>query len=430
MRAQTQTATSSEESENQGPSNSGIQRRVLDASPDPSGRDPSGREITLLSSSWDSAFEKSTSEANTGAVAQSLQPSPTRLADSEQGSAQEVQFQLTLRPDQLARLWLREPSLNPNNVHAWSKKQGKWIPALRVPEVAAQISKARIQSIQMWSALCASRTSATIAAPLRSRTALRQLPDVGPIPSNRLLPAPSLSFDENAIRSVTEKSAARSRSRWQQWARAGRAVRSLLASLLDELHYLKLRISRRAKRHAYALALLTYLSISLVTLAIVVSRLVGKHEHGHKLSSTSIPARTNVAHFNPVKISAKPALVAADRTFAAITPVATPQPQEENLRGSIKKNLSARPMARFDNAAAIHVIDRAVTRARECVEGDIYGKLAITFFPSGYVQNLDFVQFSGDPTQRVCIETLLAQLRVSPFIGGPVTVQKSLHIQN
>ncbi len=56
-----------------------------------------------------------------------------------------MQFQVSLRADQLARLWLRESNLTSDNVFVWSSKKGQWVPALSNPEVSREITRARVE---------------------------------------------------------------------------------------------------------------------------------------------------------------------------------------------------------------------------------------------------------------------------------------------
>lgn len=130
--------------------------------------DTSQRELTLRS--VNGAHPAELSPPNSTASDAKPKPiaapsdSPTFAATAPLGD-EAMPFQLSLRADQMARLWLREPTLNPNNVFAWSAEKGQWIPALKVPQVAMQITKTRIENVRRWSLPRESRKSGSIAPP-------------------------------------------------------------------------------------------------------------------------------------------------------------------------------------------------------------------------------------------------------------------------
>ncbi len=81
----------------------------------------------------------------------------------------------------------------------------------------------------------------------------------------------------------------------------------------------------------------------------------------------------------------------------------------------------------FDPNVAERAISRAAARASECTDGDVYGNVAVTFWPSGYAQNVQMGLFTGDAIQRICITDLFRKIRIAPFAGAPVTTRKNFH---
>lgn len=81
----------------------------------------------------------------------------------------------------------------------------------------------------------------------------------------------------------------------------------------------------------------------------------------------------------------------------------------------------------FSRREVSHAIEGAITRASSC--GKSEGKLVVTFDAAGTVRSAGFMRFSGDATQRTCLLGILAQMKISPFVGETVTVRKSFHVR-
>ncbi len=337
--------------------------------------------------------------------AQSIESSGTESINRSQPI---TQFQLSLSADQLARLWLREPNLNPSNVYAWSGKKGQWVAALSVPEVADQIARARIESVKMWSVLCASRISATmLPPPQRSQQLSGRIAPENQLPSpraSRLLPQ---SFD--IAQQHTEDAAI-------------------------PIALYRARGQRLLRGHAFRKASWAGVSIAAIAALVVVAWL----SNNGKLTQTTIDpwitestgknqSNLNIATLFPMLIAAQSNSTQAGDVTTAIDPPLNPVtlPTRIDLP---KKTTPVSIIPHFDAGIAERAIDKSTARAQDCADGDIYGKLVVTFYSSGYVQNVDFVQFSGDGIQRNCVADLVGKLRISPFAGGPVMISKNIHV--
>lgn len=282
------------------------------------GSDSAGREITLRSVDWDRPAEapsgangrgdervsfgqltdslmsyriESTKPADSRDVLVSaVRRSPTNTEAPEESNAeQSMTFRLSLRPEQLARLWLREPSLKPSNVLVWSEREQNWVPALKIPEVAAQITRARIESVRMWSVLCASRVSTGVTPPQkRTRMMLTRLSAFAQILTNRSrrFPVRSLRVVPNAARSPIGKAYVRSSRAYQTWF--FEPLLRLCSRLVHWGDRLMHRAHRRAKRNAILVSLFTYFSISSVVSGIVVSRLIELRQHDAKAHGANV----------------------------------------------------------------------------------------------------------------------------------------------
>jgi len=348
-----------------------------------------------------------------------------------------IQFQLSLSADQLARLWLREPNLNPSNVYAWSRKKGQWVAALSVPEVADHIARARIESVKMWSVLCASRISATMPPPPQHS---RQLS--GRIaPGNQLSSPPRsriLSQSLDIAQQRTEELGpqlksfpllSRSRS-----VHLRNSIQRLVVEAGFQIDFYRTRARRLLRRHAFRMASRAGVSLAAIAALVVVAWLSNKGNRTQKILEPWIaesPGRSqsnlNTSSLFPMFIDAQSNSTKVGDVMTAIDPPLNPATPPTRI-DLPKKTTPASVMPHFDAGIAERAIDKSTARAQDCTDGDIYGKLVVTFYSSGYVQNVDFVQFSGDGNQRNCVADLVGKLRISPFTGGPVMVRKNIHV--
>ncbi|MBN2194472.1 MAG: hypothetical protein JW751_16765 [Polyangiaceae bacterium] len=83
----------------------------------------------------------------------------------------------------------------------------------------------------------------------------------------------------------------------------------------------------------------------------------------------------------------------------------------------------------FDKAAARNAAISAAQRVRYCTEGKASGTVVITFAPSGLVSNASILSLKGDDIRQDCVLRSFQAARVNPFVGPPVTVQKSFSVK-
>lgn len=176
-------------------------------------------------------------------------------------------------------------------------------------------------------------------------------------------------------------------------------------------------------------------SLATITTVVVVAWLSDNGKRVQTILEHSIaqkpgrnPSTLNVATLFPAFIAAQSNATKVDDVMTTIDPPlnSATLPMRTDLS---KKAISASVMPHFDAGIADRAIEKSTARAQDCADGDIYGKLVVTFFSSGYVQNVDFIQFSGDGIARNCVADLVGKLRISPFSGGPVMVRKNIHVR-
>ncbi len=420
-----QQSDTNEESESHSPSDSGVQLDLFD---NHAPANASGRRDTSSAGLEDA-------RTSVKHRAQSIELSSTESISRIQPT---TQFQLSLCADELARLWLREPNLNPSNVYAWSSKRGQWVPALSVPEVADQIARARIESVKMWSALCASRISATLPPPPQlSRQLSGRIPTENQLSSPRgslLLPQ---SFD-TARQTIKElgpqlKPSARWRHSRSQSLR--NSIQRLVVGAGFQIDFYRTRARRLLRRHSVRIASWTGVSLATIAAIVVVTWLSHSGKRTQNILGDSIadnagrtPSNLSVATLFPEYITAHSNATQVEKIMTSIGPQLNPEtaPTRTDLS---RRTVPASVMPHFDAGLAERAIEKTTARAQDCTDGDIYGKLIVTFFSSGYVQNVNFVQFSGDGIQRNCVADIVGKLRISPFTGGPVMVRKNIHVR-
>jgi len=286
----------------------------------------------------------------------------------------------------------------------------------------------------MWSVLCASRISATIPPPPQlSRQLNGRIPNENQSSprGSRLLPqscdiALQHTDDEftpqhNLFRSLSD--------------RLRSSIQRLIVGAGFGIDFYRTRTQRLWRRHAFRIV--SWTSVSLATIATVVvsgwlSHNGNRTQKALEHSITESPGRKqsnlNVATLFPMFVAAQSVATRVDDVMTAVDPPLNPgmPPAHADLP---KKTTPASVIPHFDAGTAERAIEKTTARAQDCADGDIYGKLVVTFFSSGYVQNVDFVQFSGDGAQRNCVADLVGKLRISPFTGGPVMVKKNIHVR-
>jgi len=391
-------------------------QRVFDAC-----TDQSGRQITLRSVDWDRAPSAATREvrshsgSNSGLARISESLKSYRIEnnngpDSPDGASVSVvhcapvascetevervtQFQLCLRPEQLARLWLREPSLKPTNVFAWSEVEQQWVPALKVPEIAAHLTRARIESVRMWSVLCASQTPTNApGAPRKTRFSLRRFSAVM-----------QRHFYISRTRTGEMEAAAIARTRVRAETHVGpkSIIGRSVASLMNWVAWLSNCALRQVKRNMSLVSLFLYFSISSLASGIVVARLVGMQRHG------AITANME----SVVPFTARP-----DSEIHA----ANPGFEQRDTATTLARSQS------FNASAAEVAVNEALRNAKACSLRNVHGKLALTFASNGRAEHVTFTLFSGNSNQRGCLSQYLGQIALEPFTGGPATVQRNI----
>jgi len=119
----------------------------------------------------------------------------------------------------------------------------------------------------------------------------------------------------------------------------------------------------------------------------------------------------------------------------------TPAPRVEVERGSAPRAVAAavktaRPAPAaapisagpgpVDRAELARALARAGAAARNCGEGPVQAQIVATYAPSGVPSSVHFGGSSPPAAMRSCVLSAVARTRVTPFLGDPVTVSKSL----
>ena len=92
--------------------------------------------------------------------------------------------------------------------------------------------------------------------------------------------------------------------------------------------------------------------------------------------------------------------------------------------GDERRSVTAR--AGVDRAELARVVARAAASAKGCGSGPVIAQVVATFGPSGTARAVHFGSPSAPAALRSCILRTSSRARVSPFVGEPVTVSKSL----
>jgi hypothetical protein len=79
-----------------------------------------------------------------------------------------------------------------------------------------------------------------------------------------------------------------------------------------------------------------------------------------------------------------------------------------------------------DRAELARALARAGASARNCGEGPVSAQIVATFAPSGVPSSVHFGGSAPPAGMRSCVLSAVARTRVTPFVGEPVTVSKSL----
>ena len=79
-----------------------------------------------------------------------------------------------------------------------------------------------------------------------------------------------------------------------------------------------------------------------------------------------------------------------------------------------------------DRAELARALSRAGASARNCGEGPVKAQIVATFAPSGVPSSVHFGASAPPAGMRSCVLSAVARTRVTPFVGDPVTVSKSL----
>ena len=113
----------------------------------------------------------------------------------------------------------------------------------------------------------------------------------------------------------------------------------------------------------------------------------------------------------------------------------TPAPRVERVeieRSVAPKAAAARPApvsagpGPVDRGELARALARAGASARNCGEGPVHAQIVATFAPSGVPSSVHFGGASPPAAMRSCVLSAVARTRVTPFLGEPVTVSKSL----
>ena len=79
-----------------------------------------------------------------------------------------------------------------------------------------------------------------------------------------------------------------------------------------------------------------------------------------------------------------------------------------------------------DRAELARALARAAAAARNCGDGPVQAQIVATFAPSGVPSSVHFGSSAPPASLRSCVLSAVARTRVTPFVGDPVTVSKSL----
>src|SRR6478609_8194067 len=79
-----------------------------------------------------------------------------------------------------------------------------------------------------------------------------------------------------------------------------------------------------------------------------------------------------------------------------------------------------------DRAELARALGRAAASARNCGEGPVHAQVVATYAPSGVPSSVHFGSSAPPAAMRSCVLSAVARTRVTPFVGDPVTVSKSL----
>ena len=366
--------------------------------------------------------------------------SNTQLVPSKESDGV-IQFQVSLRADQLARLWLREPSLTSDSVYAWSSKKGQWIPALSIADVATEITRARVDRMRMLTLLGAAGKSVSVLPPWQTRHQRRQLTSDPNAGGPLRLPALPAAVPATAAAAIGGRLAADSRTHYSPLVAFAEASESLW------------RLSRRwmANAKRYAEEALTLKSAprrppsrwtliggyAVVILLAPLGWFETQHNPGvsksHPLGAKASQAPqswVSVAALVPIHESRE--AVSNWRVLRHADPESPPRAAAARAPVEAKHN-PTKPISikleSFDPSAAGRAIDSAAARASECADGEVYGSVLVTFLPSGYVQDAKVVLFTGDAAQRTCMASRFRGVRIAPFSGGtPVMARKTFHV--
>lgn len=95
-------------------------------------------------------------------------------------------------------------------------------------------------------------------------------------------------------------------------------------------------------------------------------------------------------------------------------------------RGTHPAPIAAAP-GPADRAELARALARAGAAARNCGEGPVHAQIVATYAPSGVPSSVHFGGSSPPASMRSCVLSAVARTRVTPFVGEPVTVSKSLN---
>ena len=79
-----------------------------------------------------------------------------------------------------------------------------------------------------------------------------------------------------------------------------------------------------------------------------------------------------------------------------------------------------------DRAELARALARAGAAARNCGDGPVTAQIVATYSPSGVPSSVHFGSSAPPASMRSCVLSAVARTRVTPFVGDPVTVSKSL----
>ena len=79
-----------------------------------------------------------------------------------------------------------------------------------------------------------------------------------------------------------------------------------------------------------------------------------------------------------------------------------------------------------DRAELARALGRAAAAARNCGDGPVQAQVVATYAPSGVPSSVHFGGAAPPASMRSCVLSAVARTRVTPFVGEPVTVSKSL----